>query len=127
MFLESHFGSDAISPIERPKLPPTSTNGISNGTSTPSTSTDTDGKAAIDHGNDDEIDKVKALARLEAAELDRLHALGVVVPGLEIRVDKAVVRVWLETLDVECAVRSLADRVRAVVERAVETVAPLWG
>lgn len=48
------------------------------------------------------------------------------MPGLEIRVDKHVARVWLETLEVECGSAVLRDRVRVVVERAVETVAGLW-
>lgn len=59
-------------------------------------------------------------------ELARLHALGIPVPGLEIRVDKSVAKVWLERLEVECAQKTLGDRVRAVVERCVETLAPVW-
>lgn len=98
MFLEAQFGEDAITPIEVPKL--------SNTTGAPS-------------------DAV-AVEKAQAVELDRLHRAGIPVPGLEIRVDKAVVKVWLETLEVEGGTRSLADRVRAVVERAVEVVAPLW-
>lgn len=105
MFLEAQFGEDAITPIAVPKLPTT---------------------AATDTSEGDAVAAEKSRARLEAAELDRLHALGIPVPGLEIRVDKMVARVWLERLDVECATRSLADRVRAVVERAAEVVAPLW-
>jgi cleavage and polyadenylation specificity factor subunit 3 len=35
--------------------------------------------------------------------------------------------VWLEDLEVECKNKVFADRVRAVVERAVEVAAPLWG
>ncbi|KAK3725515.1 endoribonuclease ysh1 [Vermiconidia calcicola] len=59
-------------------------------------------------------------------ELARLHQLGIPVPGLEIRVDKMVAKVWLERAEVECGTKSFGDRVRAVVERAMETVAPLW-
>ncbi|OAX80362.1 endoribonuclease ysh1 [Emergomyces africanus] len=66
------------------------------------------------------------LHKLECAELNRLHSLGIPVPGLEIQVDKHVARVWLETLEVECGYAVLRDRVRVVVERAVETVAGLW-
>ncbi|KAG5300401.1 endoribonuclease ysh1, cleavage and polyadenylation specifity factor [Histoplasma ohiense] len=66
------------------------------------------------------------LYELESAELERLYSLGIPVPGLEIRVDKHVARVWLETLEVECGSAVLRDRVRVVVERAVETVAGLW-
>ncbi|KAM3075474.1 endoribonuclease ysh1 [Clarireedia jacksonii] len=60
-------------------------------------------------------------------ELERLHKIGIPVPGVEIRVDKMVARVWLEDLEVECANRVLGERVRAVVERAAEVTAPLWG
>ncbi|PQE16863.1 hypothetical protein CJF30_00003576 [Rutstroemia sp. NJR-2017a BBW] len=60
-------------------------------------------------------------------ELERLHKIGIPVPGVEIRVDKMMARVWLEDLEVECANRVLGERVRAVVERAAEVTAPLWG
>jgi cleavage and polyadenylation specificity factor subunit 3 len=59
-------------------------------------------------------------------EIQRLHKLGIPVPGVEIKVDKMVARVWLEDLEVECGNRVFGDRVRAVVERAVEVTAPLW-
>ncbi|KAI9711338.1 MAG: endoribonuclease ysh1 [Bogoriella megaspora] len=62
----------------------------------------------------------------EAKELARLHALGIPVPGVEIKFDSHIARVWLEGLEVECESKVLKDRVRTVVERAVETVAPLW-
>ncbi|KAL6706005.1 endoribonuclease ysh1 [Coniothyrium glycines] len=62
----------------------------------------------------------------DKAELRRLHNLGIPVPGIEVRVDAMVARVWLEDLDVECATRGLKDRVKAVVERGVETVSGLW-
>ena len=58
--------------------------------------------------------------------MERLHSIGIPVPGVEIRFDKHVAKVWLETLEVECASPVLRERVRAVVERAIETVAPLW-
>jgi cleavage and polyadenylation specificity factor subunit 3 len=35
--------------------------------------------------------------------------------------------VWLEDLEVESNNKVFADRVKAVVERAVEVTAPLWG
>lgn len=38
-----------------------------------------------------------------------------------------VAKVWLEDLEVESANRVFGERVRAVVERAVEVTAPLWG
>jgi cleavage and polyadenylation specificity factor subunit 3 len=104
MMLEAQFGSD-IGPIERPRVPADLVNG-------------TDGTT--------EDIKEERIADIESAELDRLHALGIPVPGLEIKVDKHVARVWLENLEVECANAVLRDRVRVVVERAVETIAGLW-
>lgn len=68
----------------------------------------------------------KGLEPWEAAELKRLHSIGIPVPGIEIKVDKSVARVWLEDLTVECDNTALRDRVRAIVDRAVEVVAPLW-
>ena len=66
------------------------------------------------------------MEEMEARERARLASLGIPVPGLEIKVDKHVAKLWLEDLEVECANAVLRDRVKAVVERAVETVAPLW-
>ncbi|KAJ5901504.1 Endoribonuclease ysh1 [Penicillium taxi] len=106
MMLEAQFGSN-IAPIERPRIP-----------------------ADLIDGNagDEQPENVKEerIADIESAELDRLLALGIPVPGIEIQVDKHVARVWLETLEVECASPILRDRVRIVVERAVETVSGLW-
>ncbi len=104
MFLEAQFGS-SITPITHPRL-------------VPKPSIDDDGIKGEAFEED--------LADLEAEELERLHAAGIPVPGIEIQVDKHVAKVWLETLEVECVYGVLRDRVRAVVERAVETVAPLW-
>ncbi|KAK3113586.1 endoribonuclease ysh1, partial [Teratosphaeriaceae sp. CCFEE 6253] len=104
MFLEAQFGEDALSPIPTPRALPT------NGD-------------ASHEGEDDTVAHEKA----QATELARLHARGIPVPGLEIRVDKHVARVWLEDLEVECANKTLGDRVRAVVERGCGVVAPLWG
>ena len=112
MFLEAQFGP-LITPITHPRLtikqakPETDTNGIKT------------------EPEEDEIgeDEIKDL---EAEEMERLHSIGIPVPGVEIRVDKSVAKIWLDTLEVECASAVLRDRVKAVVERAVETVAPLW-
>ncbi|KAL2813729.1 beta-lactamase-like protein [Aspergillus granulosus] len=116
MMLEAQFGSD-IAPIERPRLPSTddtATNGTakSDAETAPSESKDLRDDATI--------------AKLEAIELARLQALGIPVPGIEIKVDKHVARVWLEDLEVECSNAVLRDRVRVVIERAVETVATMW-
>lgn len=115
MFLEAQFGPQ-ITPITHPKLP----------TKIPKVPADHDGikfepeaEAGVDEADD-------VLADLEAEELERLHSIGIPVPGVEIRVDHHVAKVWLETLEVECTYGILRDRVKAVVERAVETVAPLW-
>lgn len=66
------------------------------------------------------------LSSEDKAELKRLHGLGIPVPGIEIRFDKYVAKVWLEDLEVECASNPLRARVKAVVERGVETVSGLW-
>lgn len=112
MFLEAQFGPD-IKPITRPTLQ----------AKVPKPSLDADG---IKHEpEEDEVEE--EVEDLEAEEMERLHSIGIPVPGVEIRVEKHVAKVWLETLEVECAWSVLRDRVKAVVERAVETVAPLWG
>lgn len=116
MFLEAQFGPH-ITPITRPKLAP----------KLPSVADD--GEAVKQEPREEgDLDEGEAeLADLEAEELERLHSMGIPVPGVEIRVDKHVAQVWLESLEVECSYGVLRDRVKAVVERAVETVAPLWG
>ncbi|KAK3485627.1 hypothetical protein B0T13DRAFT_515828, partial [Neurospora crassa] len=63
----------------------------------------------------------------ERAEVERLERMGIPKPGVRIKVDKMEAKVWLEDLEVECANKIFRERVRAVVERAVEVVAPLWG
>ncbi|KAF2815703.1 Endoribonuclease YSH1 [Mytilinidion resinicola] len=103
MFLEAQFGPN-VHPITHPRLP------TSDPSSTPE-STDPD---------------PEKYTKAEVTELKRLHNIGVPVPGVEIRFDNHVARVWLEDLSVECKVQALRDRVRAVVERAVETVSGLW-
>lgn len=76
---------------------------------------------------DSEEDEEKLQKEREAREMKRLFNLGIPVPGVEIRVDKMVAKVWLDDLEVECDAKAFGDRVRAVVERAVEVSAPLWG
>ncbi len=104
MFLEAQFG-DQITPITHPNL---------------SLKPDTDEDGIKAEPTDDYLED------LEAEELERLHSIGIPVPGVEIKVDKHIAKVWLETLEVDCGYAVLRDRVKAVVERAVETVAPLW-
>ncbi|KIV82775.1 hypothetical protein PV11_04855 [Exophiala sideris] len=111
MFLEEQFG-DNVAPIETPKV---------------SYQPDTKDTTAADQEiKDEQSDEEFDMESAQAAERARLAAMGIPVPGLEIRVDKNVAKLWLEHLDVECANAVLRDRVKAVVERAVETVAPLW-
>lgn len=129
MFLEAQFGP-AITPLLQPKLKLGLTPSLK--LSSPSASAATENNDDIktetpSTPNVDDEEETRDLADLEAEELERLHAIGIPVPGVEIRVDKHVAKVWLETLEVECEYGVLRDRVRAVVERAVETVAPLWG
>ncbi|KAI9845895.1 MAG: endoribonuclease ysh1 [Sclerophora amabilis] len=128
MFLEAQFGSD-ISPITQPKLSSIPVDRRDTTIKEPKPASPGDikkeeeatGEDAEETSDDDDDDD-----DVEAAELARLHKLGIPVPGVEIRVDRHVARVWLEDLEVECGNRALKDRVQAVVERAVETVAPLW-
>ena len=112
MFLEAQFGP-LVTPITIPKTQPK-----------PAKSTLDDDGIKKEAGEEADEDDAEDLA---AEEVERLHNIGIPVPGVEIRVDKQVVKVWLETLEVECASHVLRERVKAVVERAVETVAPLWG
>lgn len=126
MMLEAQFGSE-ISPIERPRLPTAQlTNGAAKNEASAQMSAAEQTPKEEEEREDDDDDDDERLAELEAAELARLHALGIPVPGIEIRVDKHVARVWLEDLEVECANAVMRDRVRVVIERAVETVASMW-
>ena len=109
MFLEAQFGP-LVTPIARPKILP----------KPPKPALDDEG-IKNEPGEEDDVEE------MEAEEMERLHSIGIPVPGVEIKVDKQVVKVWLETLEVECGSNVLKERVKAVVERAVETVAPLWG
>lgn len=112
MFLEEQFGQN-ITPIEKPKLDQSKTIKGS-----PSSEDNVKAEASSEDEEDIEV--------LEAEERARLATLGIPVPGLEIKVDKSVANLWLESLEVECGNGVLRDRVKAVVDRAAETVAPLW-
>ena len=111
MILEAQFGAGVI-PIARPKF------ALKQSRAT----VDADG---IKNEPDEDMEE-DDLADLEAQELERLYSIGIPVPGVEIKVGTMSAKVWLETLEVECANGVLRDRVKAIVERAVETVAPLW-
>lgn len=110
MFLETHFGSNNITPITRPPLPPNTTNNITSGEA---------------EEEEEEVEEEEDEAA--AAELLRLQKQGIPLPGLMVSLDeKHTATIWLEDLRIECNNRTFRDRVQAVVERAVETVAPLW-
>jgi cleavage and polyadenylation specificity factor subunit 3 len=125
MFLEAQFGADNVEPIAEPKLPPTPPRIEASSPEQASESSSAGEEQQLQKPGDDD-DKEKE--RQKEAELARLHRLGVPVPGIRVRIDdKLDAKVWLESLEVECANKVFADRVRAVVERAVEVAAPLWG
>ena len=119
-FLEAQFGADNVSPVEQPKLPP-----IDNSKNGAAAAKDDESDDAMDV-SDDEDDEAE-LAERRKKEIERLHKIGIPVPGVEIKVDKMLATIWLEDLEVECNNKVFADRVKAVVERAVEVTAPLWG
>ncbi|KAM5355631.1 hypothetical protein ACJ41O_002277 [Fusarium nematophilum] len=117
-FLEAQFGQDNVAPVATPKLPeeevPDKAIKESEG--------DEDAMKVEQDGEDD-----AQLEERQRREIERLHKIGIPVPGVSIKVDKMAATVWLEDLNVECNNKVFADRVRAVVERAVEVTAPLWG
>jgi cleavage and polyadenylation specificity factor subunit 3 len=118
MFLEAQFGADNVNPIAIPKLDGQKTIGGSS-----LTTKDEDPDDGASEGSEVEESLLEALQR---REIGRLHKIGIPVPGVEIKVDKNVAKVWLEDLEIECVNRMFAERVRVVVERAVEVTAPLW-
>ncbi|KAL1881132.1 hypothetical protein VTK73DRAFT_4809 [Phialemonium thermophilum] len=126
MFLETQFGADNVGPIKEPKLRP-----LPKDTKKQLLLSDRkpeDGgvsEASVDLSGQEDDDEHQIKFR-QQQELERLHRLGIPVPGVAIKVDKMEAKVWLEDLEVECSNRVFADRVRAVVERAVEVTAPLW-
>ena len=116
-FLEAQFGADNVEPVETPK--------IAVETAEKTVTAGDDGQDAAEDG--DKEAKEEELQAKRAKEIERLHKIGIPVPGVCITVDKMRATVWLEDLEVECNNKVFADRVRAVVERAVEVTAPLWG
>ncbi|VBB83618.1 Putative Endoribonuclease YSH1 [Podospora comata] len=123
LFLEAQFGADNVSPIAEPKLSPVP---LPQPKIKSSEGDDEEADASMDVSEDEEHGATQ-LAQRREAELARLHKLGIPVPGINIRVDKMEAKVWLEGLEIECGNKVFGDRVRAVVERAVEVTAPLWG
>ncbi|KAF2683762.1 hypothetical protein K458DRAFT_389688 [Lentithecium fluviatile CBS 122367] len=130
LFLEAQFGADAVSPIQYPRnsssLPPLDAGaGKTQQPSPPADAPANVFSVATSPMVDDSSNKLK-LSAVDKTEIKRLNHLGIPVPGIEIRFDKYAARVWLEDMDVECASGPLKARVKAVVERGVETVSGLW-
>lgn len=127
MFLEAQFGADAVSPIEKPKLPALAGGDVKPRSGPRLKEEDGPGSdASMELSDEEEAAGEDDEEQRQRAEIERLHKAGVPVPGVQIKVDKMEATVWLEDLAVECANKVLGDRVRAVVERAVEVIAPLW-
>lgn len=117
MFLEAQFGADNVSPIELPKSKPkpeiTGTLKEEKEKEAPSDSS----------GEEEDENQVQVNQR---KEIERLHKIGIPVPGVEIRSGPISAKIWLENLEIECPSQVFSNRVRSVVERAVEVSAPLW-
>ncbi|CAZ83176.1 unnamed protein product [Tuber melanosporum] len=105
-FLEAQFG-DCVTPLPPGSQPASSTTLPPKSIAETATATTT----AVDAGAAD-------------GEMDVVQEMRDVVPGVQIKIDNIVANVWFENLDVECRNESLKMRVKTVVERAVETVAP---
>lgn len=124
MFLEAQFGADNVSPIADPRLSEEDDKD-EGGKELPDGAA---GDLKDENANSESANSATDEKRQERVrrELERLHAAGIPVPGVLVKVDKMEAKVWLDDLGIECAQRVFADRVRAVVERAVEVTAPLW-
>ncbi|KAJ4991805.1 Endoribonuclease YSH1 [Stagonosporopsis vannaccii] len=112
LFLEAQFGEEAVNPIPYPRSSAINPANNTNGTAgiAPSDAMDTSGEISAE----------------DKAELKRLHNIGIPVPGIEVKFDRFVAKIWLEDLDIECTNNALRARVKAVVERGVETISGLW-
>lgn len=100
LLLEAQFGADNVAPIDT--MPTTK-------------------------GEVEETDEVSVEKEMQKV-LERLHRLGVPIPGVEVKMTEAVrAKIWLEDLSVECGNAIFRGRVEAVVKEAVEGVSPLWG
>lgn len=129
-FLEAQFGADNVAPVETPKT--AAVEATATATAAAAAKTDGDGDEGGKGSKEDDAEdngegEEERLKARNAKEIERLHKIGIPVPGVCITVDKMRATVWLEDLEVECNNKVFADRVRAVVERAVEVTAPLWG
>ncbi|KAG6005315.1 endoribonuclease ysh1 [Claviceps maximensis] len=128
-FLEAQFGADNVSPVETPRLAVVQTPSQDIAlTDAMQIDSNSDSKCPGDGDGDGDGDGHKQdVKSRQEKEIERLHKIGIPVPGVSIKVDKMLATVWLEDLEIECNNKVFADRVRAVVERGVEVTAPLWG
>jgi len=144
LFLEAQFGADNVSPVAEPKIPPLSprirarkkkavsppaeSTPAPESESEPAPKEEEPEEEESEYDTDEEaLDLARRTEEAKARELARLHKLGIPVPGVRIKIaEKMQATVWLETLEVESENKVFKERVRAVVERAVECVAPLW-
>ncbi|KAH9835985.1 endoribonuclease YSH1-like [Teratosphaeria destructans] len=94
VLLESHFGEDALSPVATPRLP-----------------------LELQGADVEAVVKEKAVA----SELARLHGLGLLVPGVEVRDKGAVGTVWLEGFEVESESKVLRAGIQVVVDKVVRS------
>ncbi|KAI8272383.1 Endoribonuclease YSH1 [Colletotrichum sp. SAR 10_98] len=126
MFLEAQFGADNVNPVAEPRLP---AEDPSSDAQPKKLTADGESDGSMDVSEDDgsEAEQEKKLAARRKAEIERLHKIGIPVPGVKVKVDKMEAVVWLEDLEVECSHKAFADRVRRVCEHAAEVTAPLWG
>ncbi|KAF1985221.1 metallo-beta-lactamase superfamily protein [Aulographum hederae CBS 113979] len=146
-FLEAQFGED-ITTINFPRPPKSSDNTAITDSPAPTPST-TPPSPITRPTSDPSQNDPSALTPQQARELKRLHSVGVPVPGVYIRHAEPVddgnggakvdekgekemkilleATVWLEDLEVECVNKIFRERVKRVVERAVEAVSPIWG
>ncbi|KAJ4126466.1 endoribonuclease ysh1 [Fusarium oxysporum] len=88
-FLEAQFGQDNVAPVTIPKLPAVE---------------DTEEKIKKDEADDamktEEDGEDTQLQERQQKEIDRLHKIGIPVPGVSIKVDRMNATVWLEDLEV---------------------------
>ncbi|ODA81720.1 hypothetical protein RJ55_00223 [Drechmeria coniospora] len=129
-FLEAQFGADNVSPVENPRLPdaPQDADAKDDPAAKKEGQEGQEEQEAAGEGDamDEDTNAEAELAERRKKEMDRLHKIGIPVPGVLIKVDKMEATVWLEDLEIESNNKVFADRVRAVMERAVEVTAPLW-
>lgn len=138
-FLQEQFGPDSVSLITTPKLPPLPVRELQT-RPVKKSEDDEDGDKTMGGnegpgGSDDgDLNAVKAeddeaeddMEARTQAELARLQAIGIPVPGIAVKVDRMEAKLWLEDFEIECGHKALADRIRAIVERACDMMDPIW-